>query len=322
MRHLAAALLAVALVLAAAAPALADGLPIGNVEIGPAGVELPGGELRLVALNSSEGTVVAAVRRDGGEVAKWTSIRAHYTIPAVALDGSPGGLTRDGTRMVLIRPRAAFPQRSTRLAVLDTEKLRIADRIHLRGDFSFDALSPDGRTLYLIEYTSRRDPTRYLVRAYDLEAKRLRPKPIVDPREDPDEMRGFALTRADSPDGRWAYTLYDGGGEHPFIHALDTVAARAVCIDLHDLEGQPIEELSRLRLRFVDGGAAVHVTRDDEPLIRVDAASFEVSPSEPPARPAPAKPREEDQVGVAWPLTVGATLSLAAVGGWLRRRRR
>ena len=45
-------------------------------------------------------------------------------------------------------------------------------------------------------------------------------------------MRGYPLTRVASPDGRWAYTLYDGGGKHPFVHALDTLEGRAVCIDL------------------------------------------------------------------------------------------
>ena len=44
-----------------------------------------------------------------------------------------------------------------------------ADLITLQGDFSFDALSPDGRLLYLVQYLSPRDPTRYLVRLYDLE---------------------------------------------------------------------------------------------------------------------------------------------------------
>jgi len=74
------------------------------------------------------------------------------------------------------------------------------------------ALSPDGATLYLIQYTSRRDPTRYEVRAYDLPRDRLRPGAIVDPREPDERMRGFPITRSTSRDGRWAYTLYDGAG--------------------------------------------------------------------------------------------------------------
>ena len=37
-------------------------------------------------------------------------------------------------------------------------------------------------------------------------------------------MRGPPLTRA-RPDGRWAYTLYDGAAD-AFVHALDTRARR------------------------------------------------------------------------------------------------
>ncbi len=162
-----------------------------------------------------------AGRRAGAPLAR--SLDGRFTIPAVAYDGSPGGLSADGRTLVLINPRTGFPRRITTLAVLDTQRLRARDVIRLTGDFSFDAISPDGRLLYLVQYLSQRDPTRYLVRLYDLEAGRLLPEPIIDPREVGDVMRGTPITRAASPDGRWAYTLYDGAGEHPFIHALDTV---------------------------------------------------------------------------------------------------
>jgi hypothetical protein len=91
--------------------------------------------------------------------------------------------------------------------------------VTLKGDFSFDAISPNGDWLYLIHYTSPQDPTRYLVQAYDLRRWRLASAPIVDPTAPHERMRGNPLTRAMSADGRWAYTLYDGGGH--------TVRARA-----------------------------------------------------------------------------------------------
>ena len=50
-------------------------------------------------------------------------------------------------------------------------------------------------------------------------------------------MRGMPVTRTTSPDGRWAFTLYDNLGEQPFIHALDTVGRTARCIDLAGLTG-------------------------------------------------------------------------------------
>ena len=139
----------------------------------------------------------------------------------------------------------------------------LRDVITLRGDFSFDALSPNGRLLYLVEYLSPDDPSRYLVRLYDLKAHRLLPDPIIDPREVGDVMRGMPVTRSYSPDGRFAYTLYDGAGEHPFIHALDTVEKSARCIDLHGLMG--FQRLGDLKLDVSPDGGAIAVTLGREP---------------------------------------------------------
>jgi hypothetical protein len=83
----------------------------------------------------------------------------------------------------------------------------------------------------LIQSLSRKDATRYAVRAYDLRANRLLPKPIVDPSEPDEPMRGYPATRTTAAGGRWEYTLYLGGDE-PFVHALDTVKRTSICIDL------------------------------------------------------------------------------------------
>src|SRR3954451_7371431 len=144
-----------------------------------------------------------------------------YTIPAVALDGSPAGIPADGRTLVLITPRRSFPQSQTHLLVLDAHRLTVSQRLTLAGDFSFDAISPEGSSMYLIQYVAPHDPTTYAVRAYDLRSGTLLPDPIVDPDEHAGEMRGYPMTRLPSSDGRWAYTLYDGGGKEPFVHALD-----------------------------------------------------------------------------------------------------
>jgi hypothetical protein len=129
-----------------------------------------------------------------------------------------------------------FPTGRTRRVLVDPATLR-AQRVTLRGDFTFDALSPDGTTLFLVQYVSSTDPTRYAVRAYDLNRRGLLRGAIVDRREPGEKMSGSPLTRVTSPDGRCAYTLYDGNGETPFVHALDTTARRAFCIDLPVLRG-------------------------------------------------------------------------------------
>ena len=79
--------------------------------------------------------------------------------------------------------------------MLDARRMRVLRTLTLKGDFSFDALAPNGRTAYLIEYVDPTNPADYRVRALDVQSGRLARRPIVDPDEDPDEMRGLPMTR-------------------------------------------------------------------------------------------------------------------------------
>lgn len=264
----------IATILAAAlfAPAAgADGLPVVDVDVGPSGVANPGGAHRYVALPSRRSTVVARIERGSGKVRGFRTIGGRFTIPAVAYDGSPGGLSADGTRLALLAPRNGFPRRTTTFALLETADLQEWSRFTLRGDFSFDAMSPDGRRLYLIQYTSPHDPLRYRVRALDSQTGRLDPKPVADPREPGEAMNGNPLTRATSPDGRWAYTLYDGT-EHPFVHALDTAGRSARCIDLDWLHGR--KDLWELRFAVSRDGRELEVRSGRDTVATVDTRTW------------------------------------------------
>ena len=306
------------LALAAPLTASGDGLPVTGVDAGPEGVTNPAAGVRYVALKAGRGeTLVARVMKDGGEVLRSRILDARFTVPAVALDATPSGLSADGRTFALIRPRTGFPQPRTRLALLDARKLRLADVVTLRGDFSFDALSPDGRTMYLIEYLSRRDVTRYAVRAFDVRAGRLLREPIVDPREPDERMRGMPITRATSPDGRWEYTLYDGAGEHPFVHALDTMRGEAACIDLDALTG--LQRLYELRLEVA--GGELRVLDGAEPLALIDRATFRVAePSSAPMRPARERAARDDG-GTPWRVPAIACAALLLAFATIRRRR-
>jgi hypothetical protein len=298
--------------LAAAGTARADGLPVLGVDVGGKGVVGPDGG-RYVTIPAGRDTVVARVGPDG-RIYRSRLLRGAYTIPAVAYDRSAAGLSADGTTLVLIRPRVQFPRARTPLLVLDAQDLRTRAAPSFRGDFSFDAISPRGGLVYLIEYTSATDPTQYLVRGYDLHAGRLLAEPIVDPTEPDEDMRGRPLTRATSPDGRWAYTLYDGGGE-PFVHALDTARATARCIDLDALAGQDMNVL-RPGLRVEGGTLIVHNGLDE--LAVVSMRTFRVS------EPAPPKPAgSEGGTRVPWaPLLLLPAALLGAAALAFRRRRR
>src|SRR5437660_1156249 len=61
---------------------------------------------------------------------------------------------------------------------------------------------------------------------------RLAAGAIVYKRAPDEEMRGMPMRRVTSPDGAWAYTLYDTTRGGLFVHALDAAHRRAFCIDL------------------------------------------------------------------------------------------
>jgi hypothetical protein len=191
-------------------PALADGLPVLGVDVGSSGVTVPGSPDRYVTVSQGRLTLVERIARDGGRVLGMARVVGNFTIPAVAYDASASGLSADGRTLVLIEPRVVFPRHVTRFALLDARTLRVRNTVTLRGDFSFDAVSPHGKTMFLVNYTSPIDPTRYSVRAYDLHTSTLLPHAIRDPAERTDAMRGSPITRVMSTNDRWAYTLYDG----------------------------------------------------------------------------------------------------------------
>ncbi len=188
--------------------------------------------------------------------------------------------------------------------------------VTLPGDFSFDALSPRGRTMFVIQYTDVTDPTRYAVRAFDLDTGRLLSAPVVDPHERGDAMRGSPLSRAVSPDGRWAYTLYDGGGMVPFVHALDTSRREARCIDVELLQNR--QDIWQMRIDAGQGGRLT-IGRDGRPAAIVDTATFRVTA---PPRPAP----HPASGGRPWTLfgasALATILAASALSVFVQRRRR
>jgi hypothetical protein len=136
-----------------------------------------------------------------------------------------------------------------------------------------DAISPDGRWLYLIHYASS-DITRYEVLAYDLPAHRLLTQPVVDPRERDEAMTGIPINRVMSAGGRWAYTLYMRPSGVPFIHALDTTHHQAVCIDLRPLANA---DISSAHLVLLPGGTTLQVDIGDISRAAIDTQTFRVS---------------------------------------------
>jgi hypothetical protein len=313
----------VAMGLAAPTAPAAGGPPIGYGAW--QGVVSPGGDTRYVTMSFGRNTILARIGVDGGTLRTYRSLRGFAAIPAVAYDGTAGGLSADGSRLVLMRPKARFPSSPTRFLVLDPRRMRLLEPVRLRGAFAFDAVSPDGRWLYLVEYLSPPRIDRYRVRAYDLQVGKLAAEPVLDPAAASAAMRGIPITRTMSPDGRWAYTLYNGGGKEPFVHALDTERRRAVCIDLPSLEGY--RGLFALGMTVNPAGTTLNVVRDGRgrgratPVAVIDTKTFEVSD---PLRKA--EPTDEDAGGgVPWlllpVLAIGGIAAALLTAGWRGRRR-
>jgi hypothetical protein len=232
------------------------------------GVPARGGAVRYVALPGRRETIVAAVRVPGGRVQHWGVLPGGFGLPLVAYDGTTGGLSADGRTLVL----GSFDMR--RFAVVGTRALALRRMIRLRGVWSFDAVSPDASTLFLVQYAGPGPNVAYRVRAYDVAESRLVPGAIVDRSEEEAVMRGQPVTRVQSADGRWAYTLYARQEHEPFVHALDTVRREAHCVDL-PLELGWAKQMA-LRLKFRRDGA-LEIRRGRSTLAVVDTGTFEAS---------------------------------------------
>ncbi|HEX5621269.1 MAG TPA: hypothetical protein VFX51_22780 [Solirubrobacteraceae bacterium] len=295
-------LLLCALLLLTAIPgtAQAAGLPLPTPYSGRVGATAPGGDERLVTRRAGRDTLVRAVRRSDGRVLRARVIEGRWAVPAVTLNGGTTGLSADGGTLVLGRSPRSFPPPRTHLATVDAHTVVVRREITLRGLYTVDAISPDGRWLYVIEYPGE-DLLDYHVRALDTRTGRLDPRYVVDPRNPDEQMGGMPMARAVSRDGRWAYTLYTGG-EETFIHALDTVGRTAACIDLEMLP--PTADLSRTRLVVRSG--RIDVRELGSLIATVDTDSFAVT-----------EPGEEDAAALAAGgavAVIGALLALARLG--------
>jgi hypothetical protein len=185
--------------------------------------------LQFVALKAGKNTTVSAVTVDGGARVMSRTIAGAFGVPRITQNGLMAGLFHDGSAFVLQNVGFA---RTSRFVVLGTKDLGVRDAIRLRGTFGFDALSPDGSRLYLIQHMTTQDVEHYVVRAYDLRTHALLPGRVADKTQKDWVMQGFALGRVTSPNGRWVYTLYFNPGGYPFIHALDAVRGVAHCVGL------------------------------------------------------------------------------------------
>jgi hypothetical protein len=258
-----------------AAPAAAAGGPAGPAAQLGVGVLSPNGTTRYVAAPSAQDTTLLAIQATTGLVLNATNIIGSYGIPVLGYNApSDEGLSHDGSTLVVGDTQQLD---HSHFLVYDTRTFQMKNEIVLKGTFSYDALSPDASTLYLIQRPTATDYQHYVVRAYDLQTNRLLPGRIADRTQKSWVMQGSAMTRTTSADGRWVYTLYANPGGYPFIHALDTVRGVAHCVGL---PATPSEQNGLGNVVLALHGKRLAVSwRSGRSWLNVDLATWQVTPA-------------------------------------------
>ncbi len=167
-----------------------------------------------------------------GTTLRTLQLSRHYELPQATISGIPGGLSQNGKWLVLQSfDRTSSVPSATHLLLVDTSFGSASVAIELKGWFDFDAISNDGRNLFLLQYVA---PQRYHVRLYQVPLHQLWPTAIVEKGASPTStMAGIKLMSVPSPDGEWLYTLYAQQNDGAFIHGLRLDGTPfAACIDL------------------------------------------------------------------------------------------
>jgi hypothetical protein len=276
MRLLVCCLIAL-LALAGAQEAAAVGPALWTVDQ----IAASGGAVQYVAhVDKKNGTTTIAARRgDRTLESESVSLRGRWGFQVATLAGDATGLSANGGVLVASAPAAnpAGVDGPSRFVVLRTSPLRVAQSITLPGSYTVDALSPNGRMLFLIQHVQVGDDiSRYRVRAYDLKAQRLLPRVIADKRQAGWTMRGYPIARTAARGESSVYTLYQPNANYPFVHALDTVHGTAVCIGL-PLSWTDQVQLEGAKLSLSDDGTRLVVSGPHlaEP-IAIDTTTYRI----------------------------------------------
>ena len=245
--------------------------PSPGIVFGSPGVVSHDGKVRYVAMRAGKGTLVEAISTRTG-IVRGRYLKGFYGLPMVAYDGSMGGLARNGKRLI-VYSQDSLHHAKTRFVVLDPRTLRIRSRFALDGDFGFDALSPDGSVMYLIQIKNNPNgPIAYDVRALNVVSGKLYPGALVDRREPNEKMAGIPMTRVGRDDASWAYTLYSKQNGGAFVHALHTTAREAFCIDVPHVV--PDDQLGRVRMLLTEGVLLLRLR--GKTVATIDTRTFDV----------------------------------------------
>jgi hypothetical protein len=184
----------------------------------------------VTATAAGSGTRVQQLDIASGLDAPDIVFAGHWRLPTIGSDPVPAGRSADGSTLALVEDGAGAAPTTSRFAIVDLSRKVAPHVIELSGSFEFDAISPDGATLFVVEHLDPGPGGHYQVRAVDAKTGRLAEGTIVDKENPGESMAGYAIEQQRMAAGI-VLTLYRGV-EHPFVHALDTMHGVAVCLDL------------------------------------------------------------------------------------------
>lgn len=236
--------------LGSAAPAPAGGF--SYTQMAPlGGIALPGSPYRFQTLTVGSRhrlTIVEQIRRHGGLIGRRWLLPGAWHLSAPAYDREGTGLAAHGPVLVASRygvPRHSALRSHTELTFLYAGPYRPhgpppIQPATLPGDYTVQAISPDGEFVYLshnLSLNSARGP-RFTLVPYSVQADKL--LPANDIRANGEILSGSAIARTADASGHHVYTLYMdplGPRGRIYVLALDTVDASLARIELPQLRG-------------------------------------------------------------------------------------
>jgi hypothetical protein len=259
----------------------------------PVGTLLPDRSRYWIVETGDRTTVRGVDPATGAEQVSFV-IEGRWSVPA-AYGPAPSGLSGNGKWMALVAPPAKINGTETlnRFAIVDLTLKRINRTVNANGDLAFDALSNDGRNLYLIEHLV--PAPQYVVRVASFEGSGLADGVLGQIKTaEPEVMNG--IYHASVAVGDWLLSLYSNPGRGPFIHALNTTQFYAQCIlNMPDVPvalrpaWSMLLDAKRQRLYAVNGAGGV-ISEVETSRLTVVRSKIEIAPAATTLTTAPAHP--------------------------------
>lgn len=261
----------------------------------PVGTLLPD-RSRYWTVQPGDRTTVRGIDPATGLDAVSFTIDGRWSVPA-AYGPAPSGLSANGKWMVLVAPPVAVSGSGmlNRFAVVDLVQTKLDRVVNANGDLGFDAVSDDGRNLYLVEHLV--PAPHYAVRVASFNGASGLGSGILGQIKtaEPEVMNGlYHASVAVGAD--WFLSLYSNPGRGPFIHALNTTQLYAQCIlNIPDVPvalrpaWSMVHDPKHLKLYAVNGAGGV-VSEVNTAALVVTRSNIELSPAASTLASAPLHP--------------------------------